>query len=655
MQLVVAFYVPLMAPPEVAKELFAFARALLNPAGEFKGKPYEPSLHPAHPFFLWAVISGRWKNFVIAADTQSGKSWLIQVVLFWYVTELKLDALYGLPDMRFASDVWMKKIRYAMEVSGLGRFLPKSGSGSGGGTDIDSVYFDDAGSLSFFGAGGHRKGGGNDGRTLPVIINDELDSLPREIINKNDARADQFFRQARRFKASTVKDDDDSKILGALAESTQGHLEYLHKACGKWTPMEFEQLDYDATSDKTAAATARIICARCGQKDAFDEDRRQAALKRPRLVFPNGAFCWFDVPAGSLPVPDRLVIDGEIPENTSFGIAWSCFDNPFKPLGEKIAVKHRRAVLESTNGRSRDLIDFYHDDLRRQFPREASEEDLDAIALAQRSSASSYAKGTVPADATFLTAAFDQQLRLLLYVVKAHAADGRTWIIDWNMVNICGPREQPTPAQRKLAYAAGEAEVKRGYLQHGSAHRMIPVIIGMDVADWPDIASEWMRDRSDWMPLHGAGAELAGKMARGEGKDTARLAGWYQLKEQKAHGGEWRILWIEHDEVKHELTRAYARPINSSAAAHLPNGLGAMDLLILHLTSEEWIRIPEKKRFGWVKTRYRFNDYRDCDYYTHALGQYWLHEHPNYEPPQGTAGASEDDDEDGGGGMGAWT
>lgn len=638
-RLVAEVYAPVMTPAEVARDLLTFVRALKNPAGEFVNQGYEPTLHPAHLFFLSAVISGVWKNFLIVADTQSGKSWLIQCVIFYALCEQKADVLYGLPNMRFASDVWMNKIRKAMQIAGLREFLPTSGSGSGGGTEIDTVYMQNAGALSFFGSGGHHKSGGNDGRTIPNIVNDELDSLPLEVVNKNDARADAYFRKARRYKATTVKDDDDSHGLNFLAQSTNAHLEYECPQCHRFTPLDTptdvdiskSQLSYDPTSDQSAKASVRLACIRCGVKDAFDEARRQVALRNPRLIIDGKAYVPEDIQRGIINLNDL------------FGIRWACFDNPFKDLGDKIAVKHRRAKIEYNLGRSKSLIDLFHDDFARQFPREQQETDLDAIVLAHRSTDSSYAKGVVPAPATFVTIAVDQQKRVLVWLARAHAPDGRTWLVDWGLVNICGERDEPTREQRKIAYQKTEEHVLQGW--PWNSHIMKPVIAGMDVADWPDIAAEYMRDKSFWMPLHGAHAEMVKKLQRGDGKDLGKLPGWYQLKQQKAHGGEWVIMWIDHDDVKHELARSLKRPNDSTAAAMIPKGLGASDRIIEHLTSERWEKNPETGKWQWIKVG-RFNDYWDCMYYTHALGQYWLTEHPGWQPHNAETNAQRDDDDE---------
>jgi phage terminase large subunit GpA-like protein len=659
-------YTSPMEPPPPARDPLTFIRSLMNPKGEFAGQPYEPALHPAQLVFWVVYCLCRYVNWVLAADAQSGKSWLIQCILFYHAIELRRDVLYGLPDMRFASDVWHKKIAEAMEKSGLKHHLPTSGSGSGGGADIDTVYLVNAGSIEFHGANGKNKGGGNDGRTIPTIIDDEFDSLPPKIIAKNEHRADSYFRQAQRLRASTVKDDDQSNILQSYDNSTRARTCYECPHCHLHTTFDFERFTADTTTDDSAAASARIGCQHCDV--ALTEDERQTMIARPRLILADQTMDQTGRIVGDDPLAQMVntindtvaklwgsTVDATAviaaaptfprpPGGITFGIRWSRFDNPFKSLGET-AQSYRAALMAERVGNAEPIIDFFHEVLARQYPRKASETDTDPSRLVLRSAESSYDRNTVPSQALFLTANIDQQKRLLVWLVKAHDREGRTWRIAWGKDDICGQREEPTDAQRIAALDRVRALLTAGFPRIGGS-TMTPVIIGLDVAEWPDKVAAWARSKRDIMPTHGTGREQVARMKRGDGRrvDDTMLEGWYDLREQHSHGGTWRILWLDSDPVKHELSRSFARATDEPGSSMLPRGLsansdnvppGQTDLhLIDHLTSERWTKDPKTGKHHWTRVQgHAHNDLWDCDYVTQALGMYFITKNPKYTPP----------------------
>lgn len=655
---------PLMPKP-APRDAYTHALSLRNPTGEFAGQPYNPAMHPGQVVFLVVYVLCGFRNWVLCADAQSGKSWLIQVMLFYHTCELGRDVLYGLPDMRFASDVWNDKIEQGMRLGGLAHHIPDRGSGSGGGTDIDTVYLKNAGSIAFMGANGKNKGGGNDGRTKPTIVNDEFDSLPDEIINKNETRADSYFRIARRFRASTVKDDESSNILMAYDNSAKARLHYACPHCGTWITLDagkergagapgFERFQPDTTTDESAAATAALVCTGCAV--LLNEDDRQRMIAAPRIALDGQQLDQHGQIVGDSPtaqmvrdindtvakvlaakraeIPAILAAAPKWPQppgSITFGLRWCRFDNPFKTLGDT-AQLYRAAVMKEQAGNSKTLQHYYHEVLSRQFPRQGAEEETTAAKLAARSNDGTHERGEVPSEALFLTANIDQQKRLLLWLVKAHDRQGRTWRVQWGQVDICGQREEPTPAQRTTALDKTYALLKSGFKRQNATDRMSPVLTGLDVAEWPDLVAAWARSKRDIMPIHGTGRQQVERMKRSDGKRIEYLEGWYDLREQENHGGTWRILWLDSDHVKHELARAFARPVGANASAMLPKGLTEQSDLIQHLVAERWQKNPKTGRMEWKKVG-PFNDYGDDDYVTQALGMYFLMTNPRYTPP----------------------
>lgn len=644
-----------LRPPRPPRDVVTFARSLRNPKGEFQGQPYEPAMHPGQLVFLVTYALCGFINWVLAADAQSGKSWLVQVLLFFHTIELKRDALYGLTDMRAVSDAWNDKIEEGMKLGGLKQHLPERGSGSGGGTDIDTVHLRDGGSIHFHGANGKNKGGGNDGRTIPSIFNDEFDDLPPKIISKNERRADSYFRIGRRHRTSTVKDDDRSNILIAYDNSVRGRLVYQCPHCEEWTTLDFERFTADLTTDDAAEATARIGCQRC---DALiDEDQRQLMLGRPRLVVGDQILGKDGRVVGKGPIAEMvdaindavamlwgssrdattvIAAARKFPKPTgyiTFGLRWSRFDNPFKSLGAT-AQSHRAFQEQDRLGDAQGMIEFHHEFLARQFPRRSSDVDTDAASLVLRSSESDYDRDTVPSGALFLTANIDQQLRLLVWLVKAHDREGRTWIIAWGKDDICGQREMPTDPQRIAALDRVRTLLLKGFRRAAGGPVMVPVLIGLDVAEWPDKVAAWARAKRDVMPIHGTGREQVERMKRGDGKRLELLEGWYDLREQDSHGGTWRILWLDTDPVKHQIGRSFKVARDAPSSSMLPRGLANDSDLIEHLTSERWGKDQKTGKFRWLRVPGRpYNDLWDCAYVTQALGMYFLTTNPRYTPP----------------------
>jgi phage terminase large subunit GpA-like protein len=351
----------------------------------------------------------------------------------------------------------------------------------------------------------------------------------------------------------------------------------------------------------------------------MDEKARDEALKTFREVH-RGQY-----------VDGNGELIGPEPQYDTYGIYWICLDNPFKTLA-KIAKMHRAAVESSELGNRQDLIDFYHDQLFRTAPKTEDGENMDRLRLAQRSAASTYARSSLPQETVFLTAAVDQQKRVLAWKIKAHDMEGRTWRVDWGFENICGARDEPTPNQRIEAFDRLAPKLEAG-IRATNGMLMKPVLIGVDIADWPAEVAPWMRNRPGWLALRGSGSHMAGLMQKGNSKTKASLPGWYELRTQNAHGGEWDVLWLDSDQIKHEVVHSFSRPINTSGASMLPLGLAADSQYLRELTSEEWRVNPDTHKYGWVQI-YKFNEAWDLDYYTHALGQYWRTEHPAYQAVQ---------------------
>jgi phage terminase large subunit GpA-like protein len=626
-----------VARPPNPRDLVNYARSLRIPAGPQgpreggPGDPYSPESHPAQHCLLQELARGHWHRMVVVACTQDGKSWVIQIFCFWITTELREPLVYGLPDMRFAADVWREKIQPGMEHSGLRDFLPRVGPGSGGGSNVTTIVLNGGGLWMFLGAGGKNKAGAA-GRTARAVVVDEFGKIKPTLATKFDRRADAYGEDGYLLKAGTVESDRDDQLLEQYFLSTRSRLWYRCHHCQGFTPLDWEQVTYDKASDSSARASARVACRACGAQ--WTDVERKANLIDWRLVH-----------HGQHADPDGIV-RGAAPDTTTLGLLWCALDSPRRSL-EKLCADHRSAEILYDRGNAQPLIDFWHDELARAFPRRDEEsENVTTSHLAGRSAGSGYHAqrlsadtaqwqvAVIPPDIEWTTAAVDQSKRRLWYVIRGHHRDGRTWILGWGRIPVCGDLEEPTPQQRIAALDRLNVYLMRG-IPHATAGIITTAINGVDIGYARDLTLEWIGQHPGWLAVRGTGDEQMEGMSASSGKVQAERRGWYLLREYGRQTGAWcEVLWIDSDSVKLELTRAMRREIGSPGSAMLPTGLAADDRLLQHLTSEEWL--PNASgTFEWKQVG-RFNDWFDCAYYTQALHWYVLDRLPDRIVTPGT-------------------
>jgi phage terminase large subunit GpA-like protein len=619
-------YESLIAPTTNPRDLLTFAEALMVPSVNRAqvSELYQPRQHLVQLAILTALGNPRWRRFVIVACTQDGKTWLMSVLLFWIACEQKEAVIWGGPDMRIAQDTYRQKIEPAFDASGLASFKPSSGAGSGGGTDVETVQLTGGGLIIFLGAGGKNKSG-QAGRTARWVIVDEFGKVKPELSSKFDRRADAFDIDGRLIKAGTVETDDADQMLDEYELSSRGRMHWRCHICGMHGPLEWEQVDADWTSEVSAASSVRIHCARCGAP--WTDQERKANLL-------HGV----EVHAGQTVDADGTV-QGELPATYTYGMRWSALDSPRRSL-TKLAADYVLAKHKADRGDHQPLVDFYHDQLSRRFPRQSDDQhDLDAQSLAARSAAgtftmvqvdgasSQWVVAVVPDGVEFVTMAVDQSKRRLWYVIRGHDRDGRRWHLGWGRIPICGDLEEPTTIQRHAGLDQLDTLRERGLTTADGS--VMPIsIVGIDVGYEPSATLDWVREHHSWIPVRGTGDRLiTGMQAMPPGTSVASVPGWYNLREYAPKTGrQYEILWIDSDAVKTEASRSFRRAIDATGAALLPRGLDVGDHLIAHLTGERWMAMPGGK-FAWVKVA-RFVDWWDCTYYTDALARYLADRYP---------------------------
>jgi len=621
----------LIAPTVNPRDLLTFSESLMVPSVSRTTVPerYQPRQHLVQHAILSALGNPRWRRYVIVACTQDGKTWLMSVLLFWIACENKEAAIWGGPDMRIAQDTYRQKIEPAIEASGLDRFLPSRGAGSGGGTDVETVQLTGGGLIIFLGAGGKNKSG-QAGRTARWVIVDEFGKIKPELSSKFDRRADAFDIDGRLVKAGTVERDDADQMLEEYELSSRGRMHWRCHVCGKHGPLEWEQVDADWSSEVSAAETVRIHCARCGAP--WTDDERKENLLHGVEVH------------ASQSINDDGTVTGELPHTYTYGMRWSALDSPRRSL-TKLAADYVLAKQKADRGDQQPLVDFYHDQLSRRHPRQNDDQhDLDAQSLAGRSAVGSYGVvqvegggsqwqvAVVPHGVEYMTMAVDQSKRRVWYVIRGHDKEGRRWHLGWGRIAICGDMEEPTTKQRHAGLDKLDAMRERGL--PGADGNATPIaIVGVDIGYESAATLDWLHHHPGWVAVRGTGDRQAqGMQSMPAGSAIASVPGWYSLREYAPKTGrQYEVLWIDSDSVKSETARSFRRPIESTGTACLPHGLEPSDHLLQHLSGERYMSTPGGK-FSWVKVA-RFVDWWDCTYYTDALARYLLDRYPEQSQP----------------------
>lgn len=644
-------YEAVITPPQNPRDLITFGRSLYLPPEEVGQPPeiYNPDAHPVQLLILQLFAHSAFRRFTIIACTQDGKSWLIQILLFWLACELRRAVIVGGPDMRIAQDTWRQKTRPTMEASGLSDFLPTSGPGSAGGSDVDTVQLNGGGMVILLGAGG-KNASGQAGRTSRTVIVDEFGKIKPQLAGKFDRRADSFGEDGRLYKSGTIESDHGDPLQESYADSSEGSFVVRCHLCSEFTGLEWMQVSADYTTEKSAELTARIACAICG-KEWTDAERR-ANLRDIRFVHAGQSVD----KAGTIVGPD--------PETYHCGIRWGALLSPRRRLGI-LAGMYRDAMRKFERGNAIPLIDFYNDQMATKSPVDDGSEALETLPLVARSAASAYIivrltdgagnethgfiVARIPDGVTYTTVAIDQSLRRLWWTLRGHDIDGRTWTLGYGRIPICGDMETPTKQQR-LDALNRLCDISCKPLLTSSDTLIKPAIGGVDVGEFSDDTFEWLKENPKWIAIRGTGDKQAQDMQAGDGKVQVAEPGWYVLRSyEKMVNGTREVLWIDSDRVKTELSRALRREHGATGAAHLPQGLLPDDELLWQLCGERWQKAPGG-RWTWVKHAKRV-DLWDTHYYTQCLGKYVLDRHPEriYPPSEFSRTHDDRDDHDSGG------
>lgn len=306
--------------PTRLRELAVWAEDELKlPSGPAAGRRYKLDRLP-YARLLFAEL-GKWRRHVITGPTQGGKTFHgFVAVICYYLFEVKVDVIVGIPDLNMAGVKWSKDIRPVIEASSYRGMIPTRGPGSKGGNPTDITFLNGQ-SLLFM------AGGGNDkqraGATAPVLIVTETDALDvisqtsqegQSKIDQLEGRVNAFDLDARIFAECTVS-TEGAYTWKKYKAGTESRIACQCESCGDWVTPEREHfVGWDTANDEIEAGEkAAFSCPSCGILYS-DEQRRQMNL---------GAK---SVHRGQEITPEGEVV-GEPPKTDTLGFRWSAFNN----------------------------------------------------------------------------------------------------------------------------------------------------------------------------------------------------------------------------------------------------------------------------------------------------------------------------------------
>lgn len=626
-----AAFADLIAPPRPPLPLAAWVERLraIDPVAVQQGAERRPRplvLDGAQRAIVAAIGDARWPKVAVAGPVQWGKSLACCAIpIAWCLAEACQPCMIAGPKEALAVGIWRDKTRPLLIDSDLAGVLPAEGAGSKTGTP-DSILATTGTRLYLRGAGGTNEAQ-QASDTARLVVITEVDSIAisarrakrragegdpaRRRIQLFAQRTASFGAAGKLVLESTVKDDHASLILALVADGTDGRVWHPCPHCAAWSLREWDQVSYDPADPQ---GTVRVSCPDCGAQ--LTADQHAAAAERA-LVAHRGQ----RIEAG------RVV--GPMPATSTWSLRLTSLDTPRRSLGW-LAQEHRDAVhARDSRGDHEPLKQFTRDHLVEGY-RAADAGDqrrqVGPAAVAQRSAAAGYARGTVPFPGV-VTLGVDWQEREAWWLALVAEGD-RAAIIDWGVDYLCHRHEQPTPQQRRAVLDRLDARAAAGWpcMATGAAQAATGRIMDLGGRGWLDVLETWMREhRWAWW-----GARGDSRREGGEGEGLHRSPGWYERFDRS----DGRRLLLCDPAGKGRVLAGLAATADSPVALLVPQGIAPTDHLARQLTAEH-AELGADGQWRWV-VDYHHNHLLDCALYAWARARYGC-DHPAPAPGAGAA------------------
>jgi phage terminase large subunit GpA-like protein len=213
---------------------------------------------------------------------------------------------------------------------------------------------------------------------------------------------------------------EEGRTWQEYTHGTESRILLACPLCEGWVMPEREHLTgwQGAESQVAARASGAFSCPQCGE--VWNQDQRIQANLRSRLVHRGQS------------IDAAGAIEGNPPATDTLGFRWSAVNNLFLTAGEIAADEWRASHTPDEENAEREMRQFVW--CLPVVPDKQEETAVDAHALASRTVP--LARGVVPAEAEYLTAAVDVGKYLLHWIVVAWSAKARGHVVDYGRIEV---------------------------------------------------------------------------------------------------------------------------------------------------------------------------------------------------------------------------
>jgi predicted RNA-binding Zn-ribbon protein involved in translation (DUF1610 family) len=326
--------------------------------GRSKGRPYDPSSHPAQDYIISQLDAGRYRRIAWAKPVQDGGTLVAMAALFRRAVCDRQAVLLAYPTGDLAKDIWTTKVWPVLDS--FGGLEPEAGGGSRGGAA--RVVTLPTGGRFFLRSAGGRGESGQASVTGDVLLVDEVDDW--EDMNRIELIRHRITNSVDKLElyCSTVKSDGEvgspegSKILALVESGTDSHLEFPCPACGGFNRYRWAMVDQER----------HVIRCPCGHQ--ITERERLESLPKYRVKHKN-------------------------PSSDFLTLRWTVLDSPRHSIYDMVTLYHAAARFASRGDHGL-LRAFFRDRLAEQYTADKLDDDAPAVLtrhhLVSRSSTSRF-------------------------------------------------------------------------------------------------------------------------------------------------------------------------------------------------------------------------------------------------------------------------
>lgn len=464
------------------------------PTGPKAGQPYSRQDQPATALFLELLDTDYWRSAMLVAPNQVGKSLsLVQYVLHVNFN-LREDIIFGLPDIdKMWSGKWHKDFMPALNSSDLKGMIPKTGSGSSGGTP-KLVMWSNGNSLTPMGAGaGDTQRAGATARVVVITEMKEFGDVAGG--SEEGSKVDQLVNRTRShmgrellFGESTVTTPNNIAWKW-FKDGTQTQPYFPCESCEEFIAPEREHLVgwQNARTEEEAREKTRFSCPCCGI--LIDDAKRRQLMQHAIILHKDQTV-------------DKGRVIGDAPPTRKLSYRFTASTNMFADAGaigvEEFGLKHEQDLKRraTTNRRiSQGVFGWPTDE------DDMAIDPLEGIALVNRLSSADF--GIAPAGTTRLFAGVDVRKTMLHWTVIATGSYLGTRVVAWGEE----PVLQHIPLEDAILLAGRQLQrnFRDGFPVQGT-EEMLPVTLTTMDSGWkPMIVDKVCLEDDFWMPLKGFG------------------------------------------------------------------------------------------------------------------------------------------------------